>query len=67
LLEQDSRFAALFQYTYITHDILQGCTRVREHPLSGIAMNTYEPQTLSVGGTKDVFHFKKGKIHFITS
>ena len=50
LLEQDSRFAALFPYTNITHDILQGGTRVREHPLPGIAMNTYEPSTLSVGG-----------------
>jgi hypothetical protein len=29
LLEQDSRFAALFPYTNITHDILQGGTRVR--------------------------------------
>jgi hypothetical protein len=28
-LEQDSRFASLFPYTNITHDILQGGTRVR--------------------------------------
>jgi hypothetical protein len=27
-------------------------TRAREHPLPGIAMNTYEPSTLSVGGEK---------------
>jgi hypothetical protein len=63
LLEQDSRFAALFPYTNISHDILQGGTRVREHPLPGIDMNTYEPSTLSVGGKKDDFHFKKGEIH----
>ena len=49
LLEQDSRFAALFPYTNISHDILQGGTRVRKHPLPGIAMNTYEPSTLAVG------------------
>jgi hypothetical protein len=57
LLEQDSRFAALFPYTIITHDILQGGAREREHPLPGIAMNAYEPSTLSVGGIKDYFHF----------
>ena len=33
LLEQDSHFAALFPYTNITHDILQGGTRAREHSL----------------------------------
>ena len=63
LLEQDSRFAALFPYTDMSQDILQGGTRVREHPLPGISMNTYEPQSLAVGGKKDDFHFKKGKIH----
>jgi hypothetical protein len=63
LLEQNSRFAALFPYTNITHDILQGGTRVREYPLPGIAMNTYEPSTLSVGGKKYDFHLKKGEIH----
>jgi hypothetical protein len=57
LLEQDSRFASLFLYTYITHDISQGGTRAREHPLPGIAMNTYEPQTPSVGGKKDDYFF----------
>ena len=68
-LEQDSRFASFFPYTNITHDILQGGTRLREYPLPGIAMNTYEPSTLAVGdstltvdGKKD-FHFKKGEIH----
>jgi hypothetical protein len=52
LLEQDSCLAALFLFTNIINDILQGCIRAREHPLSGIAMNTYEPSTLSVGGKK---------------
>jgi hypothetical protein len=68
LLEQDSRFAALFPYTNITHDILQGGTRVTKHPLPGIAMNTYEPSTLAVGdstltvGTKKkIFILKKKK------
>ena len=63
LLEQESRFAALFPYTDMSQDILQGGTRVREHPLPGIAMNTYEPQSLAVGGKKNDFHFKKGEIH----
>ena len=63
LSEHDSGFAALFPYTNISHDILQGGTRVRKHPLPGIAMNTYEPSTLSVGGKKDDFHFKKGEIY----
>ena len=51
--------------TNITHDILQGGTRVRKHPLPGIAMNTYEPSTLAVGdstlkvGGKKKFTFKK--------
>jgi hypothetical protein len=49
LLEQDSRFAALFLYSNITHDILQGGTRVRKHSFPSIAMNTYEPSTLAVG------------------
>ena len=70
LLEQDSRFAALFPYTNITHDILQGGTRVRKHPLPGIAINTYEPSTLAVGnstltvgGKKKDLHLKKEEIH----
>jgi hypothetical protein len=61
LLEQDSRFAALFPYTNISHDMLQGGTRVREHPLPGIAMNTYEPSTLAVGEKKMIFILKKEK------
>ena len=68
LLEQDSRFAALFPYTNISNDILQGGTRVRKHPLPGIAMNTYEPSTLAVGnstltvgGKKKDLHLKKKK------
>jgi hypothetical protein len=68
LLEQDSRFADWFPYTKISHDILQGGTRVREHPLPGIAMNTYEPQTLAVGGKKKmIFILKKEKfiLYFI--
>jgi hypothetical protein len=70
LLEQDTRFADLFPYTYISYDILQGGTRVRKHPLPGIAMNSYEPptlavgdSTLTVGGKKEVLHLKKGEIH----
>ena len=68
LLEQDSRFAALFPYTNITYDILQGGTRVRKHPLPGIAMNTYEPSTLAVGDStlkvgekKRIYILKKEK------
>ncbi len=71
LLEQDSRFAALFPYTNISHDILQGGTRVRKHPLPGIAMNTYEPSTLAVGdstltvGGKKRFTFKKRRNYIL--
>jgi L,D-peptidoglycan transpeptidase YkuD (ErfK/YbiS/YcfS/YnhG family) len=72
LLEQDSRFAALFPYTNISHDILQGGTRVRKHPLPGIAMNTYEPSTLAVGnstltvgGKNNNLHLKKEEIHIL--
>ena len=71
LLEQDSRFAALFPYTNISNDILQGGTRVRKHPLPGIAMNTYEPSTLAVGnstltvgGKKKIYILKKKKFIF---
>ena len=73
LLEQDSRFATLFPYTNTTHDILQGGTRLREHPLPGIAMNTYEPSTLAVGdstltvdGKKKGFTFKKRRNSYST-
>ena len=72
MLEQDSRFAALFPYTNISQDILQGGTRVRKHPLPGIAMNTYEPSTLAVGnstltvgGKKNNLHLKKEEIHIL--
>jgi len=72
LLEQDSRFAALFPYTNISQDILQGGTRVRKHPLPGIAMNTYEPSTLAVGnstltvgGKNNNLHLKKEEIHIL--
>jgi hypothetical protein len=41
--------------------MLQGGTRVREHPLPGIAMNTYEPSTLAVGEKKMIFILKKEK------
>ena len=70
MLEQDSRFAALFPYTNISNDILQGGTRVRKQSLPGIAMNTYEPSTLgvgdstlTVGGKKINLHLKKEEIH----
>jgi hypothetical protein len=70
LLEQDSCFAALFPYTNISYDILQGGTRMKKHPLPGIAMNTYEPSTLAVGdstltvgGKKKDFQFKKREIN----
>jgi hypothetical protein len=69
LLEQDSCFAALFPYTNISYDILQGGTRMKKHPLPGIAMNTYEPSTLAVGdstltvgGKKKIFILKKKKL-----
>jgi len=50
LLEIDSRFATLFPYTNMAQDVLEGGTRLREHPLPGVSMETYEPSTLAVGG-----------------
>ena len=50
LLEIDSRFATLFPYTNMAQDVLEGGTRLREHPLPGVSMATYEPSTLAVGG-----------------
>jgi hypothetical protein len=50
-LEQDSLFAALFTYTNISNNIIQGGTRVRKHDLPGIAVNTYEHSTLAVGNS----------------
>jgi hypothetical protein len=50
LLEVDGRFATLFPYTNMAQDVLEGGTRLREHPLPGVSMETYEPSTLAVGG-----------------
>ena len=50
LLEIDGRFATLFPYTNMAQDVLEGGTRLREHPLPGVSMETYEPSTLAVGG-----------------
>jgi hypothetical protein len=50
LLEIDGRFATLFPYTSMAQDVLEGGTRLREHPLPGVSMATYEPSTLATGG-----------------
>jgi hypothetical protein len=50
LLEIDGRFATLFPYTNMAQDVLEGGTRLREHPLPGVSMETYEPSTLATGG-----------------
>jgi hypothetical protein len=34
----------------MAQDVLEGGTRLREHPLPGVSMTTYEPSTLAVGG-----------------
>ena len=49
LLEIDGRFASLFPYTNMAQDVLEGGTRLREHPLPGVSMATYEPSTLATG------------------
>ena len=56
LLEIDGRFASLFPYTNMAQDVLEGGTRLRQHPLPGVSMETYEPSTLAVGGKRDDFH-----------
>ena len=55
LLELDTRMANLCPYTNLNHNVLEGGTRVRNHPLPGISMSTYSPSTLSVGGNQDDF------------
>ena len=55
LLELDTRMANLYPYTNLNHNVLEGGTRVRNHPLPGISMSTYSPSTLSVGGNQDDF------------
>ena len=55
LLELDTRMANLYPYTNLNQEVLEGGTRVRNHPLPGIAMNTYSPSTLAVGGNQDDF------------
>ena len=50
LLEIDGRFATLFPYTNMAQDVLEGGTRLREHPLPGVSMETYSPSTLATGG-----------------
>ena len=61
LLELDGRFASLFPYTNMAQDVLQGGTRLRQHPLPGISIETFEPSTLATGGNHDDFFPKKSR------
>lgn len=61
LLEIDGRFASLFPYTNMAQDVLQGGTRLRQHPLPGISIETFEPSTLATGGNHDDFFPKKSR------
>ena len=55
LLELDTRMATIYPYTNLYQDVLEGGTRVRNHPLPGISIGTYEPSSLAVGGNHDDF------------
>ena len=55
LLELDTRMANLYPYTNLNHNVLEGGTRVRNHPLPGVSISTFEPGTLAVGGNQDDF------------
>ena len=55
LLELDTRMANLYPYTNLNHNVLEGGTRIRNHPLPGVSISTFEPGTLAVGGNQDDF------------